>query len=190
MAVVQCKNGHYYDNERYTECPHCAGGNTGRSAGDQNATVAMNGLEMEEYAAYYVNHYNGNQQVEMDDQKTVSLYENVQTMVCGWLVCSKGAGRGQDYRILAGFNRVGRDLHNDIVIKDDLQIARKEHCAVVYETRKNVFYLVPGSGNLTYLNDALLEKTEVLKDGDKIMIGDTELVFIAYCSGDRKWENS
>ncbi|MCD7796882.1 MAG: hypothetical protein LUG95_04555 [Clostridiales bacterium] len=23
MAIVQCKNKHYYDNSKYNECPHC-----------------------------------------------------------------------------------------------------------------------------------------------------------------------
>lgn len=189
MAIIQCSDGHYYDNEKYDQCPHCAEKSPrGTEARSEGVTVALDRMETEEYAAYYVKQHAASQKVEMDEQRTVALGNKGREFVCGWLVCTRGVERGQDYRVYTGYNRIGRDYGNEIVIQGDLQITRKGHCMVVYEERKNGFYLVPQSGNLAYLNDHLLEKPESLVDGDKITVGESEFEFVAFCRGGRKWE--
>ena len=51
-----------------------------------------------------------------------------------------------------------------------------------------MFYLVNEEGSLTYLNgDRVMGSTEIV-DGDRISIGDSELIFIAFCTKERTWE--
>ena len=42
--MKQCENGHFYDENRFPECPYCEGGNIGKTvaapAGDIGKTVA------------------------------------------------------------------------------------------------------------------------------------------------------
>ena len=78
MAIVYCGRGHYYDNEKYSQCPYCGlsgkmhgnpdTANTGR-AEDEGRTVAIR--EEERGGEETVSLENEN--AAPDDGKTVSL---------------------------------------------------------------------------------------------------------------------
>ena len=106
----------------------------------------------------------------------------------GWLVCIKGEERGQDYRLHVGKNFIGRSPSMDVILTDDKKISREKHCAVIYEPKRNLFYLSAEGGNLVYLNDTLAESSRQLNEGDRITVGDTTFIFIPFCRGERKWE--
>ncbi len=36
MNLQKCANGHYYDGDTYTQCPHCD-----NTSADSNSTIAM-----------------------------------------------------------------------------------------------------------------------------------------------------
>ena len=76
----------------------------------------------------------------------------------------------------------------DVVLTDDKAISRKKHCSVIYEPKESTFYVAPEEGNPVYLNDQLLKTIERLKEGDKIMVGDTSLIFVPFNREGRKWE--
>ena len=192
MAIVQCKNNHYYDGEKYTQCPHCVSG-MAKNDLNEGVTVPMGDVKVEEYFAQYVKSHpseemdDEKEQRDMDEGKTVALVAESKKNVCGWLVCIKGPERGKDFKLYQGFNLVGRDHDNDIVLGSDRQVARKEQCRFVYEDRKNQFFVVPEAGSLTYVNDELLEKPRQLADGDVIYVGECDLVFVPFCKGDLRW---
>lgn len=187
MAVIKCKKGHFYDDEKFAECPHCANRN---DMEEDSVTRPLNTESIEYYAAQYVHDRAEHIHVEMDEERTIGLYSRREHEKCvaGWLVCIEGVSKGADYHIYAGFNRIGREQSNDIVLGYDMQVSRNTHCSVVYEEKKNEFYAVPKAGNLTYLNDELLEQAQVLTDGDKLCMGESILEFVAYCKGERRWE--
>lgn len=99
-----------------------------------------------------------------------------------------GSERGQDYRLHVGKNFIGRSPSMDVVLTDDKAISRKKHCSVIYEPKESTFYVAPEEGNPVYLNDQLLKTIERLKEGDKIMVGDTSLIFVPFNREGRKWE--
>ncbi len=76
----------------------------------------------------------------------------------------------------------------DVALVDDKTISREKHCAVIYEPKRNVFYVSAEGGNLVYLNGELLETSKELKEDDEITIGNTTLIFIPFSRGERKWE--
>lgn len=41
MKLTKCANGHYYDAEKYSSCPHCAGGNGGPGGMDDMTTESF-----------------------------------------------------------------------------------------------------------------------------------------------------
>ncbi len=131
---------------------------------------------------------------EEDDDWTVSLAEKFQEPECevrrpvaGWLVCLTGKARGKDYPLYAGYNRIGRGAVNAVVLAWDQKIAENDHCSVVYDDKKNVFYLVPKQDSATYLDGVPAQKAVMIKTGQVIGAGESQLEFVAFCRGDRKW---
>jgi hypothetical protein len=125
-----------------------------------------------------------------DSEKTVSFFQlnNGINPVVGWLVCMNGDEKGRDFRLVRGFNHIGRNRDMDVSIGYDRLITRDTHCSVVYDDKSNMAHLVPGKGTLTYISGDIVSQPVVLKDGDEIEIGNTKLVYISFCRGDRKWE--
>lgn len=192
MAVVQCKNGHFYDNEKYRQCPHCAALDGKTAQGQQMAEAISQARLAESYAAQYIrqrrSHPADTKEQEADDEKTVSLYQKRgdARYTVGWLVCVGGAEYGRDFSLYAGFNRIGRSGGNDIVLAD-AQISMEEHCSVIYEQKKNIFYVLPKAGSLVYVRDSLVQQAQEICDGEVITLGETRLELAAFCKGERRW---
>lgn len=207
MAVVQCKFAHYYDNEKYEQCPHCAALSE-KSAQEQQAVEAVSqARQIEDYAAQYLRQHRVQKQeavphpqtadpslqkpsapLREDDEKTVSLYQKcgAARYTVGWLVCVEGNEYGRDFPLYAGFNRIGRAGNNDIVLAD-MQVSMEEHCSVIYEQKKNIFYVLPKAGCLVYIRDALVQQAQEIVSGEVITLGETKLELVAFCRGDRRW---
>lgn len=192
MAVIRCAGGHYYDDEKFSRCPHCGifsnlelNNEPRQKLENDERTVAMKPESIEEYTVALKNMGN----IVSDDQKTIGLYsaEKGNDYVTGWLVCINGEEKGRDYRLHRGFNYVGRGLDMSVSIVDDLSISRQKHCAIVYDDLGNAFSLVPTAGNTVYLNGELIMLPAQLKTGDLIQIGNSEFEFIAFCREGRVW---
>ena len=184
MSVIQCQNGHFYDDMKFATCPHCTA-TPKQVSGEDVVTVAM----------YEVDAVTDEQALNRDsvkeqDAKTVAIYgaQMEADPVVGWLVSLVGPEKGRDYRLHSGRNFIGRSLRMDVLLADDDGVSRENHCSVVYDPESNIFSVVPGDGTNTYLNDCLLTKPEEIMDDDVIRLGTTELVFIAFCNGVRKWQ--
>lgn len=196
MAIIQCGNGHYYDNEKFSECPHCAMMAQAGGAQQESLTVALaqESRQVENYAVEYIKQnaqaspVNPVVRREPEEEKTISIYEKkgVSRCIAGWLVCVEGEEYGKDFPLYAGFNRIGRGRGNDIVLSDP-QVSREEHCSLIYEEKKNVFYLFPKDGNLVYSGDEMVERAQEVASGEVIAIGGTKLEFVAFCKGEKKW---
>ena len=77
----------------------------------------------------------------------------------------------------------------DISIKADLTISRVDQAFIVYNPRKRVFRLHPGTGQrLVYLNEDEVVTPEVIKDRDLITIGNSEFVFVSLCGENFDWD--
>ncbi len=132
------------------------------------------------------------------DEKTV-LYrsnnsedskENITSAdpVVGWLVVTKGLGKGHSFEIGEGNNSVGRDKSQKISLDfGDMSISRENHFKILYEPKSRKFYVMLGeSRNITYLNDNIFGIAEI-KNFDRITLGDTELTFIGFCGENFSW---
>ena len=97
-----------------------------------------------------------------------------------WLVVIKGEGMGREYSIPQELKpkarrvTIGRDTANDIVL-DDPTVSR-EHTFIKIDKGK---YTIgdAGSANGTILNGKKITSQRKLSDGDRIILGDTELEF-------------
>lgn len=206
MAIVKCEQGHFYDSQKYDDCPFCK-----KEQREQNTEVqfreqkTVSAYQMEQDALQKGNGISNQKDSqketvwlqdalknsnENEDARTVGIYSKFtgNDFVTGWLVCVGGPERGRDYRLHYGFNRIGRGLMMDICIMEDSMISRNTHCSIVYENRKNEFALVPEGGCLTYYGGDVLTEPMKLNSGDRFRIGETELEFIAFCREAVRWE--
>lgn len=112
--------------------------------------------------------------------------------VTGWLVVVKGPGRGRFAPIGMGRNPVGRSPQARVSLNfGDDTISRDAHIVISYDHKGRQFYLQPGEGqNLSYLNDTPVLNTEELEPGAVIVLGETEVKFVAFCGEDFDWSDS
>ncbi|MEG2634231.1 MAG: FHA domain-containing protein [Oscillospiraceae bacterium] len=186
MAMVQCPQGHYYDDIKCTVCPTCEGRKSfSYDMGDEGKTVALKRQPGDDTVSI--------QSVISEDinDKTISLYSKTEKVavgsITGWLICVDGAERGRDFRLVVGRNFVGRSPAMPVSISGDMQISAEKHFSVVFEPKDRNWFIVPGEGTVTYLNGELLTKVESLSDRDTVKVGNTTLSFVCFCREDFVW---
>lgn len=187
MAIRKCSNGHHYDDSKFDECPLCKDTNSLLDYMEYDETVALPYIEIDDYDETVDFHIkSGND----DDEKTIGLFsfESGTELITGWLVCIGGLARGKDYKLFHGWNKIGRNISMDIYIPEDKKISRDSHAGIVFDEKSNKFYLVNQNGTLTYLNGKLLPGTSEIVNGDRITMGDSDFIFIAFCTEERRWD--
>ena len=112
--------------------------------------------------------------------------------VTGWLVIVSGPGVGRDLRVGVGRNDLGRDRGNRIALPyGDRKISRRAHLWINYDPLNRAFSVAPGSGaNLAYLNEAAIEERMPLPDRATISVGETKLLFVAFCGDGFTWSDA
>jgi parallel beta-helix repeat protein len=93
--------------------------------------------------------------------------------LAAWLVIELGAGEGLEYP-LQGKMRIGRAADNEIVLQDSQ--ASRYHAVIVQEPAG---YCVQdlNSSNGTFLNERRVAESLILRDGDRIRVGSSVLLF-------------
>ena len=205
MNLTRCNQGHFYDADKYSACPHCEG-----ASGPQQKTVASDSVlpNKQDTVPPTATVNNAPQRKsapapapapsslksEVDDvQKTVGIFnveKGERQPVAGWLVCVEGPHFGQDFRIEMGRNFVGRAQTMDIVLDKDQSISREKHAIIVYEPKGNMFIIQSGdSKELFYLNDRVVLSPTEMKPYDNLKIGSSILLFVPFCSDSFNWND-
>ncbi|MCV6600068.1 MAG: FHA domain-containing protein [Cohaesibacter sp.] len=111
-------------------------------------------------------------------------------LVVGWLVIVKGPGKGCSLEIYYGMNSIGRGPQERICLDyGDSTISREAHAYVTYDEKQADFYISHGGkSNLVRLNDKPVLAPEALKQGDRIEMGKTHLMFVPLCNESFNWE--
>lgn len=207
MAIVRCANGHFYDHDKYKECPYCIKRESERSEIQRNMqNVPQFEVKFDtsiNEAVTIAKPKDGDVQLGVGirstaagisagkDPVTIGIFSKHQGKgyVTGWLVAREGPVKGRDYRIYHGMNWIGRNPNMDICISEDLSISQNKHCAVVYDGKSTQFFVVKGNGSLTYVNGELLEDSVPIHLGDTISIGSCQFEFVPFCREGHKWES-
>jgi len=109
----------------------------------------------------------------------------------GWLVIVSGPGLGKYLPIGYGWNKIGRDpvAGNRIVLDfGDVTISSSNHARINCNIEKNTFKIAHQDGiNNTYVNGHDLDTTVDLEGGERIRIGETELIFVRLCGPSFSW---
>jgi hypothetical protein len=109
--------------------------------------------------------------------------------VVGWLAIVEGPGRGASLNIGYGNNRIGRAPTENVSLDfGDEEISRENHATITFDGRHRRFYLLPGQGrNLVYVNDQPVMSPQELSGGEEILLGQTKLRFVPFCSKSFDW---
>ena len=132
MAQARCKNGHIYDSAIYGDrCPYCDNGTSTiyfddacQQADGIGQTVpgsmgAGGAIMPEEIGRTMPPREFLERQQEIGGTVGVFQKHHGNDPVVGWLVCVKGHDKGQDYRLRAKTNLIGRSREMDVQIKGD-----------------------------------------------------------------------
>ncbi|HYI70370.1 MAG TPA: FHA domain-containing protein [Skermanella sp.] len=111
--------------------------------------------------------------------------------VVGWLVVTFGPGRGASLNLGYGRNSIGRDAGERVCLNfGDDQISRSGHANIAFDPRSRRFYLQSGTGaNLTYIEgrDEPVLTPVLLRGGEVLLLGGTQLKFVPFCGPDFDW---
>lgn len=205
MNLIRCANGHYYDAERFAECPHCNQSAISTVLQDENGesqyTMPMYdemppSPQPQPVVATQTENSGLSELVKQvkdeDDggQATIGYFGAVETEpVVGWLVAISGSHYGEDFKLKTGRNFIGRASNMDVCLSGDASISREKHAIVLYEPRGNVFLVQPGDAKeLFYLNDNVVLAAAEINAYDVLSLGETNLLFIPCCSDKFNWD--
>ncbi|MGR3540365.1 MAG: FHA domain-containing protein [Hasllibacter sp.] len=107
----------------------------------------------------------------------------------GWLVVTRGPGRGRSFALSAGASPIGRGADQRVRLDfGDGAIAPTRHAEVTYDAARRGFTLAAGDGaDPVRLNGRPLTDPAALAGGDRIGLGQTELRLTALCGEGFDW---
>lgn len=208
MDLKKCINNHYYDSDKYSQCPHCASKNkenkkevNGDSLlsessyislsedNDTNSVISTDDQKTDVKEKKVVGEWDAQEQSDDNDMGGVTVGYFQDEVVVGWLVAIEGVHRGEAFNLKEGMNFVGRSTDMDICLIKDQGVSRKRHITIIYDARNNEFVIHVGeSKELVYVNDELLLAQRKLQRNNKISLGKTVLMFIPLCDENFMWE--
>lgn len=163
MKLTQCEQGHFYDADKYPDCPYC------NTALRQDGQIGR---------------------LQDDAPQDAARAAAAPGPVTGWLVAVQGPGRGADLRLGEGRNPLG--LAGDgtpATLEENAPLAARQ-AVLVYDPETGAFTLLPGDSRaLCYLNGEALLQAQPLQAGDTLRLGETELQFVPFC-GTFRWQGS
>lgn len=190
MNLTKCPNGHFYDGDRFAECPHCL-------QTEFQQTEPLSGPIPFGTSQPVIQPEPVKQPTPsfvpqaVDEGVTIGQYQRILGVepVVGWLVCIKGEYFGESFKLHSGKNFIGRASDMDIILGLDKSVSRNRHACVIYEPRSRVFIAQPGeSRELFYLNDDVVLDNVKMKAYDVLQIGETKLMIIPCCGEQFSWD--
>jgi len=168
MEIRQCAFGHFYDASIYRHCPYCGEGNRRFS---EPLVIPRESLE-----------------APPASRESCCTAADIRP-VAGWLVCVAGPDRGRSHELHGDNNFVGRGSVCDIDLDGDASISMDRPFVVTYDARDRAFYCGLMNGrDLVRLNGTPLLSTTRMNAGDRLTIGQTELLFVPLCGPDFDWD--
>ena len=161
MKLTKCENGHFYDSDKYPECPYC---NTDLL---RDRSIVRTG-EAEQPAAVETAAPAG--------------------PVAGWLVVLDGPAKGRDLRLGVGRSFLGLDADGTpVTLSADAPLSARR-AVLVYDEEKSAFTLLPGSSQeLCYLGGDAVLTPQPLTGGETLRMGGTAMKFVPFCGAEFHW---
>jgi len=189
---ARCPYGHFYNADRYSECPVCSPGAVPAPQSERKSYSDEFPVTELISNTLHPDNIPGTPDDDPEDQMTMVI-SNVPAgsePVVGWLVCVKGGYFGQSFCLKAGNNRIGRAADMDVQLALEASVSRNRHCLITFDPSRQAFYIQQGDGRgITYLNGEIVMAPAKMEPGDRVGIGEAEFLFIPLCTGGFRWED-
>ena len=198
MNVVKCNMGHYYDGDKYSNCPHCSKENQDKIQYASSSSFEQEHKNMKttissEKDGSLTEIVGRTKETDFDDdERTVLLcMTNKGTEpVVGWLVCIKGEDVGESYPLRANKNFIGVSANSNVIFRRDNGVFGEKYAIIIYENHRRAFIAQPGEAKESYyingkavINDVQLQAYDILD------IGNARLIFMPLCGEKFCWED-
>lgn len=193
MNRMVCPKGHFYNGDKYSQCPHCIDGTAAvqqdgfvftlggmadnlqsktqeikENHQDDKVTMILPRESLPDSGAVSMPFSDAGTGKSDMDTKVVTTTD---FLPVGYLVCIRGSDYGRSFPLRTGVNPV------------------KEQAYVLYEPHRREFYLKSADrDSLCYCNDEVLLEPKKIQEYDRIMMGDTTFLLIAVCGEKFSWE--
>lgn len=187
--MILCSRGHIYDNARFSACPYCNGGVVRGAAQQISYNKSKNDTFTAESAK--ASDFEADAKTEPAEKTMPASAEpekEQRAPVAGWLVCSEGEHRGEDFRICGERSSIGSLAANDISLPFDSLIAGQGEAYINYDEKSGRFFIVEGQGknNLRVNGEIVLGHTQI-RDFDTVELGETMFIFRSFCGEAFSW---
>ena len=127
-----------------------------------------------------------------DDGATQIIFDELaDDYVLCWLVAANSQIKGKVFPITDTKSTIGRSDPEHMVTVDlhsDRAVSRGAQAVVIYDPLNKIFYIQSTDGKTpVYVNRRMLLVPTALKAYDRIMLGETELVFVPLCNELFSW---
>ncbi|MDO5550608.1 MAG: FHA domain-containing protein [Lachnospiraceae bacterium] len=193
MNLKKCENGHYYDSDKYTECPRCGSREASplkKESGSALQKEVLQGITLEQGEPERTVPQ-PEPSWEADPRPNKIEEPTSKKKITGWLVCIKGELEGTVYELKIGRNTIGGTQAQDIVLAEDDQVARGCQMVVTYDPETRSFVANAGtSRELSYLNGQVVLFNQEMHNRDILQVGGETLLFIPLCGEDFAWDET
>lgn len=162
MKLTKCENGHFYDSDKYPECPYC------------------NTELLKDHSIVH--------EGEAESRPAAVDAAAPAGPVTGWLVVLDGAAKGRDLRLGVGRSFLGLDADGmPVTLSADAPLGARQ-AVIAYDEEKNAFTMLPGSSQeLCYLDGNAVLEAAPLIGGETLRLGSAALKFVPFCGADFHW---
>lgn len=124
--------------------------------------------------------------------RDVQIENTVTEPVTGWLAVTSpsSADRGKSFMLKDGGNTIGKGRSADVVLAHDPTLVGEADAMLIYDSEDRLFFIQPIEATAHIrLNGRLINMTSELAPYDRIVVGNTEMVFVPLCGEKFSWEN-
>ncbi|WP_175545495.1 FHA domain-containing protein, partial [Ruminococcus sp. YE71] len=127
-----------------------------------------------------------------DDGVTRVIFDELDDdFVLAWLVVTNTSSKGKVFTLTDVKMTVGRSDHErpvDIDLRNDRSVSRGAQAVVIYDPLNKKFLLQSlGGKTFVYLNRELVLTYSELRPYDTLRLGETEMVFVPFCTEKFSW---
>lgn len=172
MKLTKCASGHFYDADKYPECPYC---NTDLQT---DSSIVRSGAPETET------------ETPADSAEAAPAIPAAAPAgpVAGWLVVLDGQAKGRDLRLGVGRTFLGLDADGaPVTLSADAPLGLRQ-AVLVYDGEAKTYTLLPGSSQeLCYLEGEALLAPQELAGDETLRLGTATLKFVPFCGPDFSW---
>ena len=173
MKLTKCASGHFYDADKYPECPYC---NTDLQT---DSSIVRSGTAPEPET-----------ETPPDGAEAAPAIPAAAPAgpVAGWLVVLDGQAKGRDLRLGVGRTFLGLDTDGaPVTLSADAPLGLRQ-AVLVYDGEAKTYTLLPGSSQeLCYLEGEALLAPQELAGDETLRLGTATLKFVPFCGPDFSW---